>query len=819
MESTYTLGIVLLLWFVSVATLCVAIAAYTKAHKTTATKELSEPSPPEGCPKICVEKRTYALPTDPTKREGAQPDPGVRYLHVIAIANGESEFDAVESRFDHAWESPANGPKNKHDLVQLQGRVHHVPSTMVYDEALIVGTKFLHPGELGCFQSHVAALELAQNIMLSVPNEGDAKKNECVEISQQYFLVLENDSHFCQDFRDRFEMYVQYSAEIQEIELKMCISKNTYPICKLGNNTTLGGSWGMYALLYPARTVEPLLRWFRNKKNSKIKQDAIDRVFNLNVFQARFPSVDIAKGQDLIVPDITSSSIRKSRDQLSKGWRLENFPTLSSFTTQRFVFVVPFYNVARYITKNLESVLNQTYPTFRVVLVDDCSTDDGCEIVKEIVARKEHLGKDVVLLRNKERMGQAHNRFLVYSDRSLVSLEDVCVFLDGDDWLAGDDVLHRAALFMVEKQADAAFTNYVYWPFADKEMQRGVWNKPCLKGDTCGRVDGSFRHHRHLIASHPRFFHAALLNIIEKDDYICPQYSLEKPIPFCTDVNENMNCLDFANSPQYFADEPYTATGPMVVYNKENSVKYPDTSYYTTAKSKDRILIQDWVYSTESNKAKLTAGNLARIGRKCLLPYFDGVAIVQDKEIVLVNSALQKSLEMFGYQGGDLKRRTNEEADGQEGGLDGHNIIFVAEEGEVFAMRPLWKRALVIRGDCALQSIRPLVWVPYFFAHVKNKGRSWDRLVLGWESSKQTAEDFRLESILSDNSQRLAGNGVARCVYPLTKMSHQPNPTAFAVANSNFVKTHHAEQEQKEKARGGIEDGKWYTLKNVFCIN
>jgi glycosyltransferase involved in cell wall biosynthesis len=43
--------------------------------------------------------------------------------------------------------------------------------------------------------------------------------------------------------------------------------------------------------------------------------------------------------------------------------------------------VVPNYNHARFLTKRIESILNQTFQDFELILLDDCSTDDSRSIL------------------------------------------------------------------------------------------------------------------------------------------------------------------------------------------------------------------------------------------------------------------------------------------------------------------------------------------------------------------------------------------------------------------------------------------------------
>ena len=45
------------------------------------------------------------------------------------------------------------------------------------------------------------------------------------------------------------------------------------------------------------------------------------------------------------------------------------------------------YNGARFIREQLDSILNQTYPIYELIIQDDCSTDETVEIVKEYQVR------------------------------------------------------------------------------------------------------------------------------------------------------------------------------------------------------------------------------------------------------------------------------------------------------------------------------------------------------------------------------------------------------------------------------------------------
>src|SRR5258707_14882309 len=49
----------------------------------------------------------------------------------------------------------------------------------------------------------------------------------------------------------------------------------------------------------------------------------------------------------------------------------------------RVSVIIPNYNHARYLRKRIETVLEQTYQDFEVILLDDCSTDGSSSIIDE----------------------------------------------------------------------------------------------------------------------------------------------------------------------------------------------------------------------------------------------------------------------------------------------------------------------------------------------------------------------------------------------------------------------------------------------------
>ena len=90
----------------------------------------------------------------------------------------------------------------------------------------------------------------------------------------------------------------------------------------------------------------------------------------------------------------------------------------------RFSVIMPLYNKAPYVRKAVESVVEQTYGDWELIVVDDCSTDDSATVVEKIVDPRIRI----VRLGVNGGVGAARNRAVAESTAA-----HIC-FLDADDW-------------------------------------------------------------------------------------------------------------------------------------------------------------------------------------------------------------------------------------------------------------------------------------------------------------------------------------------------------------------------------------------------
>ena len=118
----------------------------------------------------------------------------------------------------------------------------------------------------------------------------------------------------------------------------------------------------------------------------------------------------------------------------------------------RFSVIIPLYNKEAYVRKALESVIAQTFKDFECIVVDDGSTDNSADVVRELVNDRFRL-----IRQPNAGVAAARNNGVKASKG-----EYVC-FLDADDWWEANFLEEMDRL--IEEYPDAGLyaTNYVYY--------------------------------------------------------------------------------------------------------------------------------------------------------------------------------------------------------------------------------------------------------------------------------------------------------------------------------------------------------------------
>jgi len=122
---------------------------------------------------------------------------------------------------------------------------------------------------------------------------------------------------------------------------------------------------------------------------------------------------------------------------------------LEKFHVFMFSIIIPLYNKANTIGKAIESVLAQTYGNYEIIVVDDGSTDNSCEVVSQ------YDDKNIRLIRQKNAgVSAARNRGVSESRSEYVA------FLDADDFWDTDYLEVQLRLISQYPQCEMYATNY-----------------------------------------------------------------------------------------------------------------------------------------------------------------------------------------------------------------------------------------------------------------------------------------------------------------------------------------------------------------------
>ena len=123
--------------------------------------------------------------------------------------------------------------------------------------------------------------------------------------------------------------------------------------------------------------------------------------------------------------------------------------------------IVPVYNNSQYIGNTIDSIINQDFDSFEIIVIDDGSTDDSLRIVNEKLAAADVPSK--VIHQENQGVSAARNKGIE------VSSGEYLVFVDGDDYVMAN---HLSELYngktdfslvqMAKKEGEKLSSPHVY---------------------------------------------------------------------------------------------------------------------------------------------------------------------------------------------------------------------------------------------------------------------------------------------------------------------------------------------------------------------
>lgn len=226
------------------------------------------------------------------------------------------------------------------------------------------------------------------------------------------------------------------------------------------------------------------------------------------------------------------------------------------------VVVVASYNNKAWFERNLDSIYMQKYTNYRVIYIDDCSTDGTYDLVRDYIDSYNHTN-NTILVRNESKIGALANQYkAIHSCKN----HEIILILDGDDWFAHDGVFEYINKVFSDPNVWITYGQFKEYP------SDGIGFCCPMPEDIVLR--NAYREHGH-IPSHLRSFYAWLFKKIKKED-LCID---EDFMPMTGDIAAMFPMMEMAGGRFKFIPDV------LYVYNTSNPI-----SDHLVSKKLQRVL-------------------------------------------------------------------------------------------------------------------------------------------------------------------------------------------------------------------------------------
>ncbi|HDZ9226344.1 TPA: glycosyltransferase [Vibrio cholerae] len=188
--------------------------------------------------------------------------------------------------------------------------------------------------------------------------------------------------------------------------------------------------------------------------------------------------------------------------------------------------VMPCYNAEKSINQSIQSVLNQTYLNWELIIVDDCSIDQTPNIVSNIIDSRVHFYR---LNANSGGPSRPRNFALELCRGKYVS------FLDADDIWESDKL--ELQVSMLENDYDIVCSNYTLFldnnideVFSCRKFPREFHFRDMLKWNCIGNLTGIYNREKLGVVFQKDYGHEDYIMWLELVKRVGKVYCVQKPL-------------------------------------------------------------------------------------------------------------------------------------------------------------------------------------------------------------------------------------------------------------------------------------------------
>jgi len=153
--------------------------------------------------------------------------------------------------------------------------------------------------------------------------------------------------------------------------------------------------------------------------------------------------------------------------------------------------ILPVYNVNLYIEKCIDSIINQSFQNFELIVIDDCGTDDSIQLVEKRLSNSS-INFQIIYNEHNKGLSESRNVGLAHSKSEYI------LFIDSDDWLS-PLMLERLYSSAIENDADLVSCRAMeFWEKTGKlskmhKIKQGVYTPTnylslLFNGDTSAHI-------------------------------------------------------------------------------------------------------------------------------------------------------------------------------------------------------------------------------------------------------------------------------------------------------------------------------------------